>query len=163
MRKAYKSSWIDTPLGPLFAVADGEALCHLEFDSQLEQFLEITPGICAPLQSIETELKAYFAGKLKEFKTPLKPEGTPFQWSVWQALQTIPYGETRSYSAIAEQLGKPTAYRAAANANGKNPIVIVIPCHRVISSNGTLGGYNCGLPRKEWLLQHEGLKPLQRS
>ena len=101
------------------------------------------------------KLKSYFEGKLKKFETPLFLLGSPFQKKVWQALLKIPYGTTRSYAAQAVSMSEPKATRAVANANGANQLAIVIPCHRIINSNGALGGYGGGIARKEWLLQHE--------
>jgi methylated-DNA-[protein]-cysteine S-methyltransferase len=101
------------------------------------------------------ELIAYYAGKLAEFKVPLAPHGTPFQQRVWQALLEIPFGETQSYGQLARRIGSPNAARAVGLANGRNPIAIIIPCHRVIGSSGSLVGYGGGLPRKKWLLEHE--------
>ena len=159
-RKILKASWLDTKLGPMIAIADDEALYLLEFVDRrgLEREVErlrkrtksaILPGTTDHIQSIEHELTQYFEGSLKEFKTPLHTLGSPFQTRVWEELQKIPYGETSSYAAIAVSIGKPTAFRAVANANGANQIAIVIPCHRVINSNGDLGGYGGGLtPQK---------------
>lgn len=108
------------------------------------------------LQAI-TELSEYFVGKRQQFTIPLKFYGTPFQQEVWQALCQIPYGQTISYKALAENIGKPTAFRACANANGKNPISLIVPCHRVIASDGSLGGYTGGVAIKKTLLKLEGI------
>lgn len=164
--KALKACWIDTPLGPMLAVADDEALCLLEFvdrrglEKEIERLrkktkLPIIPGKSTPAQQMEKELGEYFAGIVQEFKTPLLLMGSLFQKRVWEELQKIPSGETRSYAEIAKAIGKPSAFRAVALANGANQIAIVIPCHRVINSNGDLGGYGGGIKRKEWLLKHE--------
>lgn len=160
-----KASLIDTILGPMIAIADDNYLYLLEFFTKrtLEQELKrlrqrgfvIIPENALPLLSIETELKDYFAGSLRQFKTPYQTLGTPFQQQVWQALCSIPYGETKSYAGQSQSLGKPNAYRAVANANGANQLSIIIPCHRVIASDGTLGGYGGGLAVKQWLLEHE--------
>lgn len=161
-----KASWIDTPLGPMLAIANDDALFLLEFKDRrgLEREIErlatktksvIIPGVSKPIHSIEKELKQYFAGNLSSFKTPLFFVGTLFQKRVWDELRRIPLGETCSYSDIATALGKPTAYRAVALANGSNQIAIVIPCHRVIKADGDLCGYAGGLTRKKWLLDHE--------
>jgi len=161
-----KASWIDTRLGPMIAIGDESALYLLEFVDRrgLEREVErlrqrtksaIIPGVTEPIQSIESELTRYFDGKLTEFKTPVTVLGSPFQKSVWEQLMKISPGETRSYSDIAAVLGKPSAYRAVAQANGANQLAIMIPCHRVINSNGDLGGYGGGLTRKNWLLHHE--------
>jgi AraC family transcriptional regulator of adaptative response/methylated-DNA-[protein]-cysteine methyltransferase len=164
--KVLKASWIDTRLGPMIAIGDETALYLLEFVDRrgLEREVErlrkrtksaIIPGVTEPIRSIESELTQYFDGKLTVFKTPVSLLGSPFQKSVWEQLMKIPPGETRSYSDIAVSLGKPSAYRAVAQANGANQLAIMIPCHRVINSNGDLGGYGGGLTRKNWLLHHE--------
>lgn len=158
---------IDTPLGQMIAISDEENLRFLEFadaarvESEMMRIGEklgatITFAKAAPLESINRELKAYFDGALREFKTPYLLDGTFFQQSVWTTLSHIPYGETRSYAQVAQSLDKPTAFRAVANANGANKLTIVVPCHRVIATGGGLGGYGAGLQRKEWLLSHEG-------
>jgi len=164
--KLLKSSWLDTPLGPMLAIADEEHLYLLEFVKRrgLEREIErlrmrtksaIIPGITEPIQSIERELKEYFSGTLQEFKTPLFFLGSDFQKSVWHALTTIPYGQTKSYSDQAKIIGKPSACRAVANANGANQLAIIIPCHRIITSDGKLGGYGGGIAHKQWLIDHE--------
>jgi len=161
-----KAAWLDTRLGPMIAISDENELYLLEFVDRrgLEREVErlrkrlkvaIIPGQTKPIQSIEQELTQYFEGTLTEFRTPLHLIGSPFQQSVWEQLRQIPPGETRSYADIALKLGKPTAYRAVAQANGANQLAIVIPCHRVINTNGELGGYGGGIARKEWLLNHE--------
>jgi AraC family transcriptional regulator, regulatory protein of adaptative response / methylated-DNA-[protein]-cysteine methyltransferase len=161
-----KASWLDTPLGPMIAIADEKALYLLEFVDRrgLEREVErlrkktksaIIPGHTQPINSIENELKMYFEGILIEFKTPLFFLGSPFQKRVWEELKKIPSGETRSYSEIATAIGQPTAFRAVANANGANQFALIIPCHRVINTNGELGGYGGGLTRKKWLINHE--------
>jgi AraC family transcriptional regulator of adaptative response/methylated-DNA-[protein]-cysteine methyltransferase len=160
-----KASWLDTKLGPMIAIADDDALYLLEFVDRrgLEREVErlrlktksaIIPGRTVPIDSIEKELGQYFDGTLKEFKTPLFLLGSPFQKRVWDELKKIPPGETRSYADIALAIGNPSAFRAVANANGANQIAIVIPCHRVITTNGDLGGYGGGIARKKWLIEH---------
>ncbi len=161
-----KASWLDTRLGPMLAIADENALYLLEFVDRrgLEREVEklrkktksaIIPGSSPPITSIEKELSAYFEGSLKEFATPIHLLGSPFQKLAWQKLLNIPYGETRSYSKQAEAIGKPSAFRAVANANGANQLAILIPCHRIINLNGNLGGYGGGIARKKWLIEHE--------
>jgi len=109
--------------------------------------------------NIREPLEAYFDGELSALDTiPVLAKGTPFQQQVWTALRTIPAGTTLSYSALAQQIGRPTAVRAVGLANGSNPIGVVVPCHRVIGANGTLTGYGGGINRKSWLLTHEGAK-----
>lgn len=161
-----KAAWIDTKLGPMIAIANDNALYLLEFVDRrgLEREVErlriktnsaIIPGTTPPIESIEQELKLYFDGKLKQFKTPIYLLGSPFQKRVWEELARIPYGETRSYTDMAKAIGNPAAIRAAATANGANSLALVIPCHRVINSNGELGGYAGGLVRKKWIIEHE--------
>lgn len=173
--KLLKASWLDTPLGPMVAIADDHALYLLEFvdrrglEREVERLRQRTQSAIIPdktpvIESIAAELQQYFAGQLSEFKTPLFLLGSPFQKQVWRALQKIPFGETRSYAEIAKAVGKITAYRAVANANGANQHAIIIPCHRVINSNGDLGGYGGGLTRKAWLIKHERqVKLLEKS
>jgi AraC family transcriptional regulator of adaptative response/methylated-DNA-[protein]-cysteine methyltransferase len=149
----------------MIAIADETALYLLEFVTRrgLEKEVEklrargftIIPGDNPIIQSITSELKSYFSGKLKQFKTPYRVFGSGFQEAVWQALCAIPYGETMSYREEACALGRPKAFRAVANANGANQLAIIIPCHRVIASDGSLGGYGGGLATKKWLLAHE--------
>lgn len=157
---------LETEIGKMMVVADEMSLYLLEFQERSKlnrkfQFVEkklkqrAVFGKNHLIMSIEKELKQYFKGTLKEFKTPVSFLGTPFQISVWKALQTIPFGKTIAYADLATLIGKPTAFRAAGNANGNNLMPIIVPCHRVINSNGHLGGYSSGLNRKEWLLNHE--------
>lgn len=161
-----KSSWLETPLGLMISVADDKALYFLEFverdrlEEKIEKFrkkanAEITPGSTSIIELVEAELKAYFDGTLKTFKTPLHLVGSSFQKNAWNELLKTPYGETRSYTDQATALEKPLAYRAVANANGANNIAIIIPCHRIISHDGKLGGYGSGIAKKKWLLEHE--------
>ncbi len=157
---------IKTPLGDMLGIANEKHLLLLEFADwrgltreigrlRKNTLSVIFPGLTSPLVSIKSELKKYFKGDLKRFKTPLANVGTPFQKQVWSELKKIPYAETRSYYDIAILCAKPTAFRAVANANGKNQFAVVIPCHRVINHNGKLGGYGGGLERKKWLIEHE--------
>jgi len=111
------------------------------------------------LTRLRRKCRVIFAGNLRHFKTPLAPVGTPFSKSVWAKLREIPVGETRSYAQIARAIDRPTATRAVARANGANPIAIVVPCHRVIGSDGSLTGYGGGLWRKRWLIEHEPPNP----
>lgn len=161
-----KASWLETPLGTMLAISDNNVLYLLEFiDRQgLEREVErlrintkvaIVPGRAAPINSIESELKSYFEGILRKFKTPIHLLGSHFQKTVWKELMNIPYGKTRSYLQQASAIGKQKATRAVANANGANQLAIIIPCHRIINSNGKLGGYAGGLARKKWLIEHE--------
>ncbi len=161
-----KAAWIDTKLGPMIGISDEEALYLLEFvdrrglELEVERLREktkaaIIPGSSTPLCKIEEELSSYFNGESLGFQTSLHMIGSPFQKSVWDELQKIPSGETRSYTEIAESIGKPSAVRAVARANGYNQLAIVVPCHRVIRVNGDLAGYGGGIARKKWLIEHE--------
>lgn len=142
---------LNTPIGWLNIVADDSAVIAIEFDADPEAVQEpnsVSTNCCQ-------QLDAYFDGRLKDFDVPLKMHGTDFQRQVWQALNHVPYGETCSYADIANKIGNPKAVRAVGAANGKNPIPIIVPCHRVIGSSGKLTGYAGGLDLKVWLLEHE--------
>lgn len=160
------SCWIESPLGPLFAVESEGRLALLEFidrrmlETQIRTFQKrfgqrVIPGEAPVLEQVREELKAYFSGHLRRFETPLDLRGTPFQESVWRALLEIPYGETRSYGALAQTLGNPGGMRAVAKANGDNRLGILVPCHRVIGADGSLTGYGGGVWRKQRLLDLE--------
>ena len=150
---------IDSPLGTLLLVSDGTALTALLFGDT--SGAEGLAGPCtaddeaAPFPQARREIGEYFAGQRKVFKIPLSPRGTPFQQLVWQALQRIPHGATATYRDIARAVGSPGAVRAVGAANARNPLAIVVPCHRVIGSDGTLTGYAGGLARKKALLDLE--------
>jgi methylated-DNA-[protein]-cysteine S-methyltransferase len=146
----------DSPVGKLLLTSNGAALTELSLHGpKPNDPKHREQSDDEVLAAAREELAAYFAGKLQRFEVPLAPEGTSFQKRVWQALLDIPFGETESYGQLARRIGNPTAARAVGLANGRNPIAIIIPCHRVIGSNGTLVGYGGGLPRKRWLLDHE--------
>lgn len=172
--RVLKAAWLDTRLGPMLVVADETALYLLEFVDRrgLEREIErlrirtrsaVVPGTTPPIQSIEKELARFFKDGTTAFNTPIKWLGSDFQTRVWKALVSIPPGETRSYADIAKAIGKPSAFRAVARANGANQLAIIVPCHRVINSDGGLGGYAGGLARKEWLIAHErgGADPVE--
>ena len=148
---------MDSPVGRLLIAGDSSGLrCVLFADGKRPARPE--PGWLedsASLSEATSQLRAYFAGTLFRFRLPLAPRGTPFQKRVWRQLLEIPYGETASYGEIARRIGSPRASRAVGLANGANPIAIVIPCHRVIGSNGKLTGYGGGIAKKEWLLDWE--------
>ena len=147
-----KSLFFQTPIGLLKIAEDGLAITEIQLvNGSLPPDGEETPL----LLEAKRQLLAYFSGERKDFDLPLAPKGTPFQQQVWAALQTIPYGETRSYQQIATQIGNPKACRAVGLANNKNPIIIAIPCHRVIGSNGKMVGYAGGISVKETLLELE--------
>jgi methylated-DNA-[protein]-cysteine S-methyltransferase len=147
----------DSPYGPLTLVADDGVLCGLYMTDQRHRPPEETFGTRDDtlFAQAEEQLQAYFAGELKEFTVELRLTGTPFQRGVWGQLRRIPYGETRTYGQLADALGTPTASRAVGLANGRNPIGIIVPCHRVIGANGGLTGYGGGLERKQRLLDFE--------
>jgi AraC family transcriptional regulator of adaptative response/methylated-DNA-[protein]-cysteine methyltransferase len=160
------ASWFDTPIGPVVAVADHVVLYLLEYadrsglDGQFERLRRradagIVPGLTSVIDQIQGELLRYFEGRLTKFETKLARLGTPFQQSAWDALTAIPAGSTRSYGEIARVVGRASAVRAVAQANGANPFAIVVPCHRVVAADGKLGGYGGGVWRKQWLLEHE--------
>lgn len=149
----------DPPIGRLTLVASDAGLVAILWPEERPDRVrlgEVAAAASHPhLDRAAAELSAYFAGQLRAFTVPLDPRGTAFQRAVWQALATIPYGETRSYAAIARQIGRPAATRAVGAANGRNPLSIVAPCHRVIGSNWALTGFAGGLSIKTFLLDHE--------
>ncbi len=145
----------DSPIGPLTLHSDGSALTGVEFDDPKYPLAPSPRGDDNVLRQARRELDLYFAGKLKAFGVPLAPRGTLFQQRVWAALRAIPYGATRSYGEQASAIGSPKAFRAVGLANGKNPISIIVPCHRVIGADGGLTGFGGGMARKHFLLQHE--------
>ncbi|MFI7412002.1 methylated-DNA--[protein]-cysteine S-methyltransferase [Streptomyces sp. NPDC049627] len=149
---------IDSPYGPLTLVAEDGVLCGLYMTGQRHRPPEDTFGERdeTPFGAVIDQLHAYFAGELKEFTLELHLSGTEFQRRVWDQLRRIPYGETRSYGQLADALGNSGASRAVGLANGRNPIGIIVPCHRVVGANGGLTGYGGGLDRKQRLLDLEG-------
>lgn len=142
---------IQSPVGPLLLVSDGSALTRARFRGQ-----DPAAPSCPVLERTAAELRAYFAGELRAFTVPLAPAGTDFQKRVWEELSAIPCGETDSYGRIAARLGKPGAARAVAAASSRNPIPILIPCHRAVGADGSLTGYAWGLEIKRFLLELEG-------
>jgi AraC family transcriptional regulator of adaptative response/methylated-DNA-[protein]-cysteine methyltransferase len=157
---------IETPLGEMIAGATDEGICLLEFSDRrmlpteykdLARYLKTTiqEGENKHFRTVRKQLEEYFKGNLKEFSIPLVTPGTLFQQAVWKELMYIKFGTTRSYQEQSVALGRPDSIRAVANANGMNRISIIIPCHRVIGSDGHLTGYGGGLKRKKWLLDHE--------
>lgn len=161
-----RAGWLDTPLGAMLAVAGEDGVCLLEFvdrrsfEAQVATLRRrlgaaIVPGDNEWLERLSDELARYFLGTLREFTVPLMRSGTPFQRKVCERLTRIPYGATLSYARLAEDIGRPGAQRAVGRANGDNRIAIVIPCHRVVRSDGSLCGYGGGLWRKQWLLDLE--------
>jgi methylated-DNA-[protein]-cysteine S-methyltransferase len=158
----YSYKTIDSPVGQLKLVASDKGLAAILWKDEDPRRVRLCPLVEDPdnpfLVETERQLDAYFAGRLKTFTVPLDFKGTEFQKRVWRTLLTIPFGETRSYGQIARQIGKPTAARAVGAANGKNPISIIAPCHRVIGSTGALTGFAGGLAAKERLLGIESGK-----
>lgn len=165
-REFLHADWIETPIGPMLAIGDQHALHLLEFFDRKALSAElirlrtttrssITFGRSPPIDCVATELQAYFDGQPTQFTTPLAFHGSSFTRKVWDVLQAIPLGATQSYGQVASAMGRPAAVRAVARANGANQIAIVVPCHRVIGSDGTLTGYGGKLWRKRWLIEHE--------
>lgn len=154
-------SVIDSPIGPLTLVADGGKLAGLYMEVTRHQPADEILGTAVPagsdavIAAAASQLQAYFAGQLTSFDLPLTLEGTHFQRTVWAGLRAIPYGQTISYGELARRIGQPAASRAVGLANGRNPVGIVIPCHRVIGANGSLTGYGGGIDRKRYLLALE--------
>ncbi|WP_116107363.1 methylated-DNA--[protein]-cysteine S-methyltransferase [Lewinella sp. IMCC34191] len=155
---------MDTPLGPLRLVATGRGLCKVAFvqeDFQLSVCEKADdadfPGAGGQdiLDMATAQLHEYFAGERTVFTVPLDMSGTGFQRAVWQELSKIPYGRTVAYGDLAQALGNPAAYQAVGSANGRNPVAIIVPCHRAVSRDGKLTGYAGGIERKKWLLRHE--------
>ncbi|MCU1378622.1 MAG: methylated-DNA (protein)-cysteine S-methyltransferase [Acidimicrobiales bacterium] len=148
---------VESPIGRLLLVGRPDALTGL-YVADHEGCRALDPTWtedAGPFTGVVAQLREYFAGQRTEFDLPLEPSGTPFQLAVWAALEEIPFGETRGYGELARRIGRPSASRAVGAANGRNPISIIVPCHRVIGSDGSLTGYGWGTARKSWLLDHE--------
>ncbi len=150
-------SLVDSPIGELLLTGDGDAITGLWMQSHRSEWKKTSTlkRDDAALAAPRAQLAEYFAGGRVDFTLALAAAGTPFQHKVWRALCEIPYGETISYGELARRIGQPTASRAVGLANGSNPIPIVVPCHRVIGSDGSLTGFGGGIERKRWLLAHE--------
>lgn len=166
LQSILRSARFDSPLGSMMIVADDVGLYLADFDDsrRLDRKIKrvtdhvnakVIPGMNPIIENVFSELSAYFQGRRLQFKTPLHSIGTIFQKRVWIALSQIPMGETQSYADLAKSINAPTAYRAVAQANASNLFSIIVPCHRVINSNQTIGGYAGGVDRKQWLLAHE--------
>ncbi len=147
-----ESTFLNTPLGWARIEGDSEGLTSVSIGDKAPENNNLIPEM---LEEAVYQLREYFEGTRKDFNLKLKFQGTPFQNSVWKALTDIPYGKTLSYLELSKQLGDPKAIRAVAAANGKNPFWVIVPCHRVVGSDGSLTGYAGGLHRKKWLLDHE--------
>ena len=167
---AVLARWMETPLGPMLALVADEGLCLLEFVDRrgLERELvplrrhfpgAVVPGYHPVLDATEDQVRRYFEGTLTAFDLPLAIRGSEFERAVWSELVAIPWGRTRSYADIARGVGRPGASRAVGRANGANRLCLVVPCHRVVRTDGSLCGYGGGVWRKEWLLAHEGRSP----
>lgn len=153
---------IASPVGRLLLAASDNALVAIEFHENRHPFkrdAQWHEGDNAVLREAEQQLRTYFDGRRHSFDLPLEPRGTAFQQQVWATLALIPYGETWSYGDLARHIGKPAAVRAVGAANGRNPIPIVLPCHRVVGADGSLTGFGGGLPTKAFLLKLEGARP----
>ena len=156
--------YVDSPIGRLMLTSDGTALTGLYMNLYRNKRTKLpNPGddwiqnaTKDPLPAAVRQLQEYFAGTRRKFDLPLKMQGTEFQQRVWRELTQIPFGETRSYGQLAKRLGNPNGSRAVGLANGRNPIAVIVPCHRVIGADGSLTGFGGGLDRKQWLLTHEG-------
>ena len=149
---------LESPIGTLRLHATADALVGIYLPTQAPPAPAPERAGHAVLERASEQLARYFAGELQRFDLPLSPRGTAFQHEVWRVLRTIPFGETWSYAQLAAALGRPSASRAVGGANGRNPLAIVVPCHRVVGADGSLTGYAGGLPCKEWLLRHEGAR-----
>jgi methylated-DNA-[protein]-cysteine S-methyltransferase len=149
---------ISSPLGRILLVANDEGLATINFQDGIGAQKPPSDSVesTAPFKEAVRQIGAYFQGKLKKFTLPLSPQGTEFQRLVWKGLCRIPYGKTISYRELAEWVGRPKAWRAVGTANGRNPLPIVVPCHRVIGADGQLAGYSAGTHIKEYLLKLEG-------
>jgi len=152
---------VDSPIGELTLVGEGTALLGLYFDGHLRtpRLDSLGPRTSTGFEEVRRQLDEYFDGKRRGFELELAPRGSAFERSVWALLMSIPHGETRTYGQLAAELGVPAAAQAVGNANGWNPISIIVPCHRVVGSQGSLTGYAGGLDRKRFLLELEGPSP----
>ena len=160
MKSTLDTAILETPMGTMRAAATDRGISKLEFS---ERARSTAPAASANphLKKLRTELDRYFAGKLREFSVPVDPSGTQFRERVWAELGRIPYGKTIAYKELAKRVGNEKASRAVGNANGANAVCILIPCHRVVAADGSLGGYSAGLRRKERLLalERDGVLP----
>ncbi len=146
--------FIETDLGLVIIAANDEGLCYVSFQNGPKLIAPPEGWVQSPkkLTEVTRQMKEYFSGERQQFDLPLAPSGTEFQQKVWKVLTEIPYGQTITYGELAKRIKQPQASRAVGNANGRNPIVIIQPCHRVVAANGKLGGFSSGLHRKEYLL-----------
>ena len=170
--KALQIDCLDSPVGTIVLVVEGEQLCSLDFDDYHQRMMTLLERRYGPVSLTTTmdpcgfssRMRAYFAGDYQALDAiPVSTGGTAFQQQVWQALRTIPPGTTLTYGQLATRIGKPTASRAVGGTNALNPVAIVLPCHRVVGANASLTGYAGGLERKRWLLHHEGYDVLRQQ
>jgi methylated-DNA-[protein]-cysteine S-methyltransferase len=156
MNDAILSTRITSPIGWLRLASNGVALTRVSIaDADETNEADVPPDADAVLSAAREQLDAYFGTRLTRFDLPLEPRGTDFQLRVWDSLRAIPFGETISYAELARRIDHPKAVRAVGAANGRNPLMIVVPCHRVIGADGSLTGFGGGIERKRWLLDHE--------
>ena len=156
--------YVDSPIGRLMLTSDGESLTGLYMNLYRNKPTKlpdlngdwVQDSDIDPLPAAARQIKEYFSGMRRAFELPLRLNGTEFQQRVWRELLKIPFGETRTYGQLAKRLGNPNGSRAVGLANGRNPIAVIVPCHRVIGADGSLTGFGGGIERKEWLLSHEG-------
>ena len=163
MQNEIQFAIMNTPVGLLLIAENGASVSIITFDTEPFSIPASWRRVEKLHSGVMEQLREYFSGERFEFDLPLAPEGTPFQIQVWRALEKIPYGETISYLDLAKRIGKPTAVRAVGAANGVNPLPIVLPCHRVIGTNGKLTGYGGGLDKKQYLLSMESLYLMERG
>ncbi|MFZ5997271.1 MAG: methylated-DNA--[protein]-cysteine S-methyltransferase [Nitrospirota bacterium] len=153
---AYRVFGYNSPIGPLYCVFENTVLIELAINEKPVFISELPESVPTLNNSFKAELDAYFKGELKEFAQKVKfASGTPFEQRIWRMLRKVPYGETRSYKWIAGRVGSPGAMRAVGQALGKNPLPIIVPCHRIIAADGSIGGFSSGVEAKRWLLEHE--------
>lgn len=168
-RSAVRHTVVPSPVGPLTVVAEGGALTGVYFEGHLRGPSAAALGPCdedgvgPELAAARRQLDEYFAGGRTAFDLPLAPRGEPFRQRVWALLRQIPYGETRSYGQLARELGDPALAQAVGSANGRNPLSVIVPCHRVVGADGSLTGYAGGLERKRFLLELEGADSVTRT
>ncbi len=148
--------YVASPLGALEIDGTADFVTRVHLCGEEHTPTPLTSDVPAALRLAAEELRAYFAGELRTFSVPLRLSGTDFQQRVWAALRAIPFGQVRSYGQIAAAIGKSGVARAVGMANARNPVAVIVPCHRVVAAGGRLGGYSAGLWRKRWLLRHEG-------
>ena len=156
MSETQRTIYVASPIGALEIDGTADYVTRVHLCDEEHTPTPLAADVPAALRLAAEELRAYFAGDLRTFSVPLRLAGTDFQRRVWAALRAIPFGQVRSYGEVAAAIGRPGAARAVGMANARNPVAVIVPCHRVIAAGGRLGGYSAGLWRKRWLLRHEG-------